>query len=432
MTVSGSVLRAADRRVVHGFFWWLALIVAGGLVLRVGYVWHEQSRLVGGDGFAYHQQASALVDGKGFINPLNGQRSALHPPLWALLLALVALLHGTSWLDQQLFACAIGALTVGLVGVAGRRVAGDRAGLIAAGLAAIYAGLWVYERALLSEVLLLALIAATIALAYAFRDRPTTIKVVALAVLGTLMALTRSEQALVVPMLLVPLIVGARSPETGMRIAGRQRVIWGALGMILIIVLLMPWTLYTNSWLGRPVVLSDGFDNASRAANCDQAYWGRNTGSYDNSCNVGPDGATRARDYALDHIGRVPIVILAREGRVWGFWAPLQQVQHDSGWQRTTPAVNRLGLFEYWALVPLAALGVVVLRRRRVAVYPLLVFVLVAALAAAVTFGETRYRATAEVPIVVLAAVALDALIGRLTRHRTVIRRAPDAPLPAP
>ena len=117
---------------------------------------------------------------------------------------------------------------------------------------------------------------------------------------------------------------------------------------------------------------------------------------------------------------------------MWGFWAPLQQVQHDSGWQRTTPAVNRLGLFEYWALVPLAALGVVVLRRRRVAVYPLLVFVLVAALAAAVTFGETRYRATAEVPIVVLAAVALDALIGRLTRHRTVIRRAPDAPLPAP
>ena len=57
----------------------------------------------------------------------------------------------TSIFRQQLLAAVIGTCTVGVVGLAGRRIAGDRVGSISAAIAAVYAGLWLYERALLSE-----------------------------------------------------------------------------------------------------------------------------------------------------------------------------------------------------------------------------------------------------------------------------------------
>ena len=87
--------------------------------------------------------------------PVNGHPDALRPPGWALVLTVWAWLGQHDWFRQQLLSCAIGTATVVMIGLCARRLAGDRAGLVAAGIAAGYAGLWVYERALLSEVLLL-------------------------------------------------------------------------------------------------------------------------------------------------------------------------------------------------------------------------------------------------------------------------------------
>jgi hypothetical protein len=59
----------------------------------------------------------------------------------------------------------------------------------------------------------------------------------------------------------------------------------------------------------------------------------------------------------------------------------------------------------------------VILRRRRVPIFPLLVLVVSVVISVSVTIGETRYRAVAEVPLVLGAAVALDAGLGRAARH---------------
>ena len=67
----------------------------------------------------------------------------------------------------------------------------------------------------------------------------------------------------------------------------------------------------------------------------------------------------------------------------------------------------------YYVLMPLAIAGAVVLRRRRVTLYPLLAQALLATFTAATTFGVTRYRAGAEVAVVVLAALAVDAVAQR-------------------
>ena len=71
--------------------------------------------------------------------------------------------------------------------------------------------------------------------------------------------------------------------------------------------------------------------------------------------------------------------------------------------------MNRLALFGFWLLVIPAVGGVVVLRRRRIPVYPLLGFFAIVAVTVATTYGETRYRAAVEVPLVLLAAVGLSA-----------------------
>jgi hypothetical protein len=82
----------------------------------------------------------------------------------------------------------------------------------------------------------------------------------------------------------------------------------------------------------------------------------------------------------------------------------------------------------YALLAVLAVGGLVTLRRRGVSLRPMLALVALAMLAAVIAFGFSRYRLAAEPVLVVLAAVAIDAL---LQRHRSR-RRVPDAGQRAP
>ena len=82
-------------------------------------------------------------------------------------------------------------------------------GLIAAAIGAVYAGLWVYERAILSETLLLPEIAVFLLLVYRFRNVPSIGRCAVLGGLCGVMAMTRSEQILVFPLVVVPLVLGA-------------------------------------------------------------------------------------------------------------------------------------------------------------------------------------------------------------------------------
>lgn len=72
--------------------------------------------------------------------------------------------------------------------------------------------------------------------------------------------------------------------------------------------------------------------------------------------------------------------------------------------------LSALGLAQYYALVPCAVGGALVLRRRGQAIAPLVLWPAVTTLAAITAFGETRYRVASEVIVVVLAACALDAV----------------------
>ena len=70
-------------------------------------------------------------------------------------------------------------------------------------------------------------------------------------------------------------------------------------------------------------------------------------------------------------------------------------------------------VLSFYVLFPAAIVGAVLLRRRGVAIWPLLVFWLMILFSITLTFAQIRYRAVGEPTLVILAAVAADALLRR-------------------
>jgi 4-amino-4-deoxy-L-arabinose transferase-like glycosyltransferase len=390
----------------------LTLIGLVALALRVAYVLYVRTLPMHGDGIAYHWQALLLADGKGFISVreylADGTRvaSATHPPAWPLVLTLPTLVGLRTFLEHQVFACVIGSATVAVVGLTGRRLANARVGMIAAGVAAIYPYTWLYERALLSETLVLFGVALALYLAVRFRTEPSGRLVVLLGAVCGMLALTRSELALLVPILLVPLVL------TSHGVALRRRASWLGFAVVVAGSVVAPWTVYNATRFEHPAPLSNQFGELLRNANCDSTYHGELVGFIDRSCNRQAGAGT---PYIDANAAQVPRVVAAREGRMWNLWRPAQQMQIEP--RRGIPRRVREGaFFAFDVLLPLAIAGLCVLRARRTSVWPLLVLVAVPVITAAIAFGYTRYRAPAEPPLLLAGAVAIDALYRQLRR----------------
>ena len=417
---------SADR-----FSWWIVLIGATAFVLRLMIVYQARHDWLSGDGFLYSIEANNNARGKWFADAFSGQPDALHPPAWTTLLTVWAWLGQRSWLSQQVLASAVGGLTVVVVGLAGRRIAGARVGLMAAGIAAVYPGLWVYERALLSETLLLLGVALLILLTYRFWASPSPALAAVLGFVCGLVASTRSEQILALFFVITPLILTVKN------VNWRRRVGWLALAYLATAIVLTPWTLYNSGRFQHPVLLSNNFGSAVAQGNCDSTYNGPAIGEYSFSCfpatNVGNQSAANSEDlhsglnYMEHHLNRLPLVLFAREGRGFGFWNPFQQIDLDASWLGSGPGqqaymptavwILRLALFGFWLLLLSAVAGIVELRRRRIPVYPLLAFFAIAILTIAATYGESRLRAGVEIPLVLLASVGIVG-IGTSVQHR--------------
>jgi 4-amino-4-deoxy-L-arabinose transferase-like glycosyltransferase len=406
------------------FTYALALIALGALVLRVVYVVAMRDHAVLSDGFHYHQGALYLADGRGFINPLalalNGTVTpdAVHPPAWELVLAGASWLGMRSYLSHQLVAAVVGTGAVVVVGLAGRKAFGPRVGLVAAAIAAVYANFWLYERDLVSEPLAMLAVALVLWCTYRLRERPTLVAAVLLGLSIGLAAMTRAELVFLGPLLAAPLVLSRTTLDWG------RRVVWlGAAGGACVL-LIAPWAIYNTTRFERFVPLSNGAGNAMSQGNCEPTYEGDRYAYYEFGC------LTRVKDlssdpsiadaqqrsaalrYMREHKGEAVVVSLARVGRAFNVYSPFQQARFET--ERGSPLwVLRLALISYWVLAPLAVVGVVVARRRRQAVWPLLVVVLVVVLSILPSIGAVRYRAPAEVPIVLLAGLTIDAALRR-------------------
>ena len=416
--------RTADRR----FWFGLRAIAAFGLLVRVGYVFLSRDTRFAGDGAFYNQISDSIAHGRGFISPADyltlhiSSPTAAHPPLWSLVLALPARVGLTTLYEQQFFAALVGTATVVVLGCAARRLAGARAGLCAAAIAAVAPTFFLYERELMSETLVLLLVAVALLLTFRFQEEPRLGRAVAVGVTCGLLALTRSEQVLLIVLLLVPLLL--LTPG----IARRDRWLWLGAAALAAVAVIAPWSIYSSARFQDPVLLSTELGSTMVEANCPSVYFGARIGFADGLCRrdalhrgVGANGDDSVRDGALraeavsfiqDHAGRVPLVVLAREGRAWGIFKPSQQIHFEST-RGTRVIVVEAAFGTYWLLAIAAIAGAVALRRRRIALLPLLAFPLTVVIGVAISFGSVRYRAPAEVVIVTLAGVALDIAISR-------------------
>jgi 4-amino-4-deoxy-L-arabinose transferase-like glycosyltransferase len=394
-----------------GFARWLAAIAAGGLAVRLIYGLLVTPHLRGlGDAAYYHGLANALAAGRGFVDPAFGTPTALHPPLFPLVLSVPSLLGLDSYLAHRVAVSLIGTATIVGVGLLGRRVAGERAGLLAAGVAAVSPVLVSADSAVMSETLLGLLVVLCALAAYRLVERPSLARGALLGALTGLAALTRGEALLLLVFLALP--VALRLP------ARRAATLFVAVAACAVV--LAPWTIRNLSTFEKPVAISTNEGGLIAGANCPRTYRGHDIGSWDIRCVPavpgGDESAASARaqsvglDYAGHHASRVPLVLAARLGRTFELLQPVLQAERAEG---RAEGLELAGAVAWFLLLPLGAYGVVVLRRRRVLISPLLAPFGLAVAATVVGYGVPRFRHPADVALAVLAGVALDELMRR-------------------
>ena len=406
----------------------LAAIVLLAVGLRVLYALRYAPDLGWGDGTTFHLLANLLADGHGFIGAQQyefagvTEPTAEHPPLYPLLLAAFSKLGLTTWTAHRLVSCALGAAMVTAVGFLGRRVGGERAGLLAAAIAALYPLLIIQQGMVGSEALYALMVALTLLAAFRLLDRPSAGRAAALGGIIGLSALTRTEALLFLPLLTLPVVLLARERR------------WRNLGIACLTALLAiaPWTIRSSAEFDQPVFTTN-VGGLLAGANCDRTYNGAATGLWIPACwqpaRPGQDEGDRASQlrrqgvtYAGDHLTRLPAVALVRVLRTWSFYRPNQQTAYERIVHGQHRRIHRLGVRVYYVLLALAILGIAALRGRRAPLVVLLAPVVLVTVTVAVTMGTPRYRVAAEVPLVILAATGLlalgERLVPRLSRAR--------------
>ena len=414
----------------------LLLIAAGALAVRLYYALAIAVDVpAGGDAMTYHWLANILADGEGFKSPwhyvLKGEEmpTAEHPPLYPLGLAVFSLVGLDGWNDHRVASCLMGTGTVLLIGLLGRRVAGERAGLVAAAIAGAYPLLITTDGSLYSESLYGLTVALALLAAYRLIDRPGTASALLLGAACGLAALTRSEALLLVPLLVVPVAW----------LAGGARLRNAVIGCVAFVLVISPWVVRSWAAFDQPVGLTTNLGGVLAGSNCAETYSGEFMGLWRFQCfSEAPEGSEADKaahwrrqglDYMREHPGRLALVVPVRVLRVWDLWRPRQQWYYEAVVEGRDLRWQRAGTLSYFLLLPLAVYGLVLLRRRREPLRVLLAPALMVTLSAAAGYGITRLRMAAEVPLVVAAAVAVTALVEQ--RARGALRARPQRPAAA-
>jgi 4-amino-4-deoxy-L-arabinose transferase-like glycosyltransferase len=385
-----------------------------------------------GDDLWYHEVANSLVDGRGFSDPFNSAGpdgtvvfgdsgeplpTAFHLPLFPAVLALGSLVGAGSYDAHLALGCGFGAASAIVIGLVGRRVGGERLGLIAAALAAVHLPLVANDALLMSESLYGLLIALTVLAALAYHHDPRRRSALLLGLALGAACLTRGEALLLVLLLAVPLTL-----------LRRRR--WADLAVVILTVAacVLPWSLRNSFTFDEPVLLTTGEGSVVGGANLDSTYYGHLLGAWDfEGLFAGDAGQRRERneavqsrlwrregiEYARAHAERLPAVAAYRLMRTWSLYpfAPQAKVDFAGVNYKHITSVEWFSLLNFLVVVCLALPGLATLRRRGVPLPPFVAPLVLVSVASVLAYGDLRFRQAAEVALVLLAAVSLERLL---------------------
>jgi 4-amino-4-deoxy-L-arabinose transferase-like glycosyltransferase len=395
------------------------------------------------DAVYYELQAREIGDGHGYNDPFEflpgashrARPAADHPPLTVFaILPVVAggdaigLAQSTTQLIVRFQMLLTGLAGIVLMALLARRLAGEAAGLIAAGIAALYPYLWVNDALIMSESLAVLAVVGALLLTFRLADDARIRTALALGLVCGVAALARAELILLAPLLAVPLLRTWRGRSWADRLAPVAVV---AAGTILVV---GPWVVFNLSRFDEPTLISTNDGIAILGSTCDAVFSGHAIG-LTNLTKCLPKHPPRGdqsvvsriyRQRALDYINdgrraQFAKVVVARIARDWGLFRPrdMEFLNESEGRPRW---LTRLGMWWYYPLAAFAIGGAVVLRRRRVRIWPLAVPPIVVTVGTLLSYGQTRFRVPAEPVIVVLAACAIAAIASAIAARGT---RAP-------
>lgn len=388
----------------------LAPIVLAAFGIRLLYIYliAPIPNGIGGDAGFYSSAATQLSEGHFYYRVIFGHAylTAEHPPLYPMVLAVSAVLGAKSLLAYRIVSCGIGTVAVALIGILGNRIGGNRVGLLAAAVAALYPPFITADGLVMSEPLFTLAVAASLILALAVKARPTVPRATALGLAVGLATLTRAEAVLLVPLLAWPAAWKPHAP------GNLTRALVATVAAALVIA---PWMI-RNAIVFHRLILAADSNTLIAGANCHAAYYGHDIGWWNYDCFVrvrskaqvhsGDASTNPAFHYTGEHLGRLPLVALVRVARTFDFFQPLRQGNREP----RRKWVDVAGLFFYYPLLLLSAFGLARIRGRRMLMLaPVFMVIIVSVLG----WGIGRFRIAADVSIVVLAATAIMALASK-------------------
>jgi len=288
-------------------------------------------------------------------------------------------------------------------------------------LAALHPNLWVWDGLLAAETMAILTVALYLWAVVSYLARPSRLGLAYVAAAGAAAGLARAELVVLV-VAVVPLVLRT----TGL--APRRRLAWLASAAAAVLLLLAPWTAYNLGRFAQPVALSTGLGLVAVSSDCDATWYGPNIGYWDFGCSTSgsvaaridehPDSSVRdsrlrrvAWDYVRAHPGRIPAVVAARVGRMFGLFRPVQQARLQAANEGAEPWAAGATMSTWYLLAGLAVVGGVELRRRRVPLLALVAPLGLMLLIAVFIYGIGRFRAPADTSVVLLAAVGVDAIV---------------------
>lgn len=416
---------------------WPGLVFICALLVRVLY-----NVLVAWQYVPMHDSAQYRDIGLHFVQQhcfcLHGSVTTVgRAPLWPLLIGLFSLVFGSADIFVRLFLCLLDAGTCVLIYLWVCQLLNARLALVAGLIAALYPGLYVYTGWLYSETLYTFLLMAfCYMLSCLLRERQMRYVIGSGMLLG-LLSLTRPNGLLLVGLFVLwALVLGWQKLYTW-----KYALQVALLGSVLALLLVVPWTvrnyLVTQRFL--PVATGDGtvllgsyndgimqqpllgqtWINPLRSVKAVSRTFSLNT--CDARCEMGREDVykEKALQWAQAHTAELPGLMVAHFVNLWvpaihEADLPTDRFADLFAAQAVQVMMNVLPI----PLVLLAALGLLVTRRRWREFLMLYFFLLLTVVQGLVLYGTARFRAPLEPLLIVLAVCALWPLQKRLANRR--------------
>jgi dolichyl-phosphate-mannose-protein mannosyltransferase len=394
-----SVLAPERRPTSRAQLAWLLSIMAVGCAVRVlmlthalrspGYVWEDPDgymaralRLVGRDGWAWTFDAAT--------HTINGQRHAL-PPMYSIFLSLFAL-----WphfpLTAQIGQLVLAVLTIPLMFALGRRLHSSHAGLVAAGMIALWVpnifGVWSTSQ----ETLYVPLILIAFLLLARALDSDHTRDFAAAGLVFGAAALTRS----------MPLFfVGPAAVTHVALVRDRRRASVQALAFLSgFLLLTAPYSVALSRHFGQVTVI-----DTHGSIHLESASGTRAPSLIETATGFWRAVSAQPLAYFQECVERARSLLHVNGGRILQIYVVANSKATAALW-KTIVHLGSDGLLVVESI--LAALGAALCRRPRLASFFLLWTVLNIGIASVGGFGGARLRAPFEPFMMLLAAVVLS------------------------